>query len=88
MDFIIDNFNKQYKNKIVRHFKGKYYFVVDIALDTESLEPVVIYRALYGDNKLWTRPLNEFVSLVPDKYKNEYKQELRFEVIDMDEINE
>ena len=37
MDFIIDNFNKQYKNKIVRHFKGKYYFVVDIALDTESL---------------------------------------------------
>ena len=62
--------------------------VVDIALDTESLEPVVIYRALYGDNKLWTRPLNEFVSLVPDKYKNEYKQECRFEVIDMDEINE
>lgn len=39
-----------------RHFKGGEYQVEGLALDSETLEPRVLYRALYGTNELWTRP--------------------------------
>lgn len=39
-----------------RHFKGNEYEVIDTALNSETLEEMVIYRALYGDEKLWVRP--------------------------------
>lgn len=39
-----------------RHFKGGEYEVLGIAKNSETLEPEVIYRALYGDGGLWTRP--------------------------------
>ena len=40
-----------------RHFKGNEYEVVGIAKDCETLEPIVVYKALYGDGGLWVRPL-------------------------------
>lgn len=39
-----------------RHFKGKEYEVIGIAAHSETLEPMVVYRALYGDGGLWVRP--------------------------------
>ena len=39
-----------------RHFKGNEYEVIGIARHSESEEPMVVYRALYGDGSLWTRP--------------------------------
>ena len=39
-----------------RHFKGNEYEVLGIASHSETLEPYVIYRALYGDGGLWIRP--------------------------------
>lgn len=39
-----------------RHFKGKEYEVIGIARHSETLEPLVVYRALYGNGELWTRP--------------------------------
>lgn len=39
-----------------RHFKGKEYEVIGTALHSETLEPMVVYRALYGDGALWVRP--------------------------------
>lgn len=39
-----------------RHFKGNEYMVLDIAYHSESLEPMVVYKALYGDMKTWVRP--------------------------------
>ena len=39
-----------------RHFKGNEYEVLYIGKDSETLEPVVVYRALYGDNSVWVRP--------------------------------
>lgn len=39
-----------------RHFKGGEYQVVDIALHSETCEEMVVYRALYGEGKLWVRP--------------------------------
>ena len=48
-----------------RHFKGNEYELIDIALHSETMEPMVVYRALYGENGLWVRPAsmwNEFIN--------------------------
>lgn len=39
-----------------RHFKGNEYEVLGIARHSETLEELVVYRALYGDCGLWVRP--------------------------------
>ena len=39
-----------------RHFKGNLYEVVDMAIHSETLEKMVVYRPLYGDQALWVRP--------------------------------
>jgi len=39
-----------------RHFKGKEYEVLFMATHSETLEPMVVYRALYGDHGIWVRP--------------------------------
>lgn len=39
-----------------RHFKGNEYEVIGIAKHSESLAPMVVYRALYGEGDLWVRP--------------------------------
>lgn len=70
------------KNKVYKHFKGNYYIVVDIAKNSENLEDMVIYRALYGDNELWVRPLKEFTSTVDKEKYKDVKQEYRFELKD------
>lgn len=47
-----------------RHFKGKEYEVLGTATHSETLEEYTVYRALYGEGKLWIRPAamwNEFV---------------------------
>lgn len=49
------------KKGIYRHYKGNLYEVIDVARHSESLEDMVVYRALYGDFKLWVRPLKMFL---------------------------
>ena len=39
-----------------RHFKGNLYEVIGIAHHSETMEPMVVYRALYGEQGLWVRP--------------------------------
>lgn len=39
-----------------RHYKGGEYELIGVARHSETLEPQVIYRALYGDGGLWVRP--------------------------------
>ena len=39
-----------------RHFKGNEYEVLFTACHSETLEPMVVYRALYGEGGLWVRP--------------------------------
>lgn len=39
-----------------RHFKGNEYMVLYIAKHSETLEPMVVYQALYGDHGIWVRP--------------------------------
>ena len=39
-----------------RHFKGKEYELLEIATPSETLEQMVVYRALYGERGIWVRP--------------------------------
>lgn len=39
-----------------RHYKGNEYEVLEIAKHSETLEPMVVYRALYGEHGVWVRP--------------------------------
>ncbi len=47
-----------------KHYKGNEYELIGIAKFSGTLEEMVIYRALYGENLLWVRPLLEFTSEV------------------------
>lgn len=49
-----------------RHFKGGLYEVIDVVRSSETLQPMVLYRALYGEGGLWVRPYAMFVEQVPD----------------------
>ena len=46
------------------HFKGGRYQLLDFANDSETQEPVVVYRALYGAGELWVRPARMFFETV------------------------
>lgn len=46
------------------HYKGHEYEVIGIAKHSETLEDMVVYRALYGDGGLWVRPLSMFGEMV------------------------
>ncbi len=43
-----------------RHFKGKEYEVLYVAKHSETLEDMVVYKALYGEMGIWIRPLSMF----------------------------
>ena len=47
-----------------RHYKGGMYEVVDTVRHSENLEPMTLYRALYGEQGLWVRPAAMFLEEV------------------------
>ena len=47
-----------------RHFKGGEYEVIGVAKDSETLAPVVVYRALYGDGEIWVRDAEMWLETV------------------------
>lgn len=49
---------------IYEHYKGKRYEVLGTARHSETLESLVVYRALYGEGALWVRPAAMFFEMV------------------------
>ncbi len=71
--------------KVIRHYKGNYYYVEDICLNSETKEYMIIYKTLYNrkDSNIWTRPANMFFEEIPkDKPENITGQSHRFEIVD------
>lgn len=55
---------KTLKPGIYQHYKGNQYEVLGVALHSETLEELVIYKALYGEGLIWARPLSMFLETV------------------------
>jgi hypothetical protein len=55
LPFLIETRKGQY-----RHYKGLRYEVIGTVRHSETLEPMTLYRALYGENGLWVRPAAMF----------------------------
>ena len=71
---------------VYKHFKGDSYIIADVATHTETREKYVVYRALYGDNELYIRPYNMFMSEVDHNKYPEVKQKYRFELQDIKSV--
>ena len=72
---------------IYKHFKGDYYLVEDIVKYSETKEEMVLYRQLYGENTLWVRPKEMFLSEVDhEKYPN-VTQKYRFELQKIESVH-
>ncbi len=52
------------KPGVYQHYKGNRYTLIAIAVHSETLEKMVVYKALYGEGTVWVRPLSMWNALV------------------------
>jgi hypothetical protein len=51
-------------NGLYEHYRGLRYKILSLALHSETLEELVVYQALYGEERVWARPLPLFLENV------------------------
>jgi len=68
------------KKGIYRHFKGNCYEFLYIAKHSETLEEIVVYKALYGEEGIWVRPLSMWNEAVEHNGKTVKRFELEKEL--------
>lgn len=76
--------------KVYRHFKGNYYYVENVALDSETKERMVIYKPIYErqDSKIWVRRESMFLEEIDRTRKDNITgQTNRFELVEELEKN-
>lgn len=77
--------------RVYRHFKGNYYFVENVAYDSETKERMVVYKPLYqreDGRAIWVRSEKMFLESVPsDRPDNITGQTIRFALCDEIEKN-
>ena len=66
-----------HKPGIYRHFKGNLYNLITVALDSETLEEMVVYQALYGNCGYWVRPLKMWEEQV--EYQGQMVERFKYE---------
>lgn len=71
---------------IYKHFKGDFVFVEDIAIHSETKEKYVVYRTLYGNNELFMRPYDMFLSEVDKNKYPDVEQKYRLELQDIKSV--
>lgn len=71
---------------IYKHFKGDYYLVEGIVIDSETKDEMVLYRALYEDGIMYVRPKSMFLSEVDHEKYPEVKEKYRFELQDVKSV--
>ena len=76
--------------RVYRHFKGNYYFVENVAYDSETKERMVVYKPLYyreDGRSIWVRPEKMFLEEISERPDNITGQKVRFELVDEIEKN-
>lgn len=76
--------------RVYRHFKGNFYFVENVAYDSETKERMVVYKPLYNredGRTIWVRPEKIFLEEIPERPDNITGQKTRFELVEDIEKN-
>ncbi len=71
--------------RVYRHFKGNYYFVENVAYNSETKERMVVYKPLYNredGHSIWVRPEKMFLEEIPERPDNIAGQKNRFVLVD------
>lgn len=68
-------------SSLYRHYKGNLYYVIGLAEHTETCELMVVYHALDGENEMYVRPADMFLSEVEEGVENPTGQKYRFELV-------